>query len=427
MMKRRLRKKKKSLSGFLCADDGMALAMVAMISAILFIAVTALLYVVSQQGTTSSHMVKRTKAVQVADAGINAYMYELRFNDMYYKTNPTLGPKTTSEGVWTVTAAASGTGAVTLTSVGTLPNGTSSTVVATVRHPTFADYAILTGDDYSLGSGGTVNGDVRSNGNISNSGTITGDCTVPTGKSITGNKPGGTKIYGSVADFSQIMADLGKMKTLSQNEGTYFDDAGTYTSGGKTYSYLGYHVVFSNTTFSVYKVRQSGTPSAAGGTSYNQDTVGTYNIPDAGVICFDDTLYIEGTYSKPVTVACNVTTASTSQLIYVTNNLVRASGTTAVCGLIAQGDIRVAAWAPSNMTVNAALLSQGADLTTDSFNGSRNQLTILGSRAALHAVNMQGNYNTRTYTYDTQLRKTPPPSFPVIGTGELKIVTWNGG
>ncbi len=146
-------------------DSGLALVTVVAMSAIMFLLVTSVLTVVAFQSSQVSHEVLRTKAMHVADAGINAYLYELRRDPDFYVTTSTLGGTLAgSSDTWVVTATdTAGTMPLTLRSTGTLAStGTTRTVVATVRYPSLAEpkYTFLAYGDTTIYPGTTIHGDV---------------------------------------------------------------------------------------------------------------------------------------------------------------------------------------------------------------------------------------------------------------------------
>ncbi|NTW29097.1 MAG: hypothetical protein HGA39_07020 [Coriobacteriia bacterium] len=409
------------------ADDGMALATVVVISAILFMLVTTLLVVVAQQQLTTSHTVARAKALQVADSGIDAYLYHMRQNTTYYSTNPVLGPVATTEGMFTVTATPpTGNGPIILRSVGTIPSlGATKSIVASVRYPTFADYVFLYDTDISIGSEATIIGKVRSNRSIDNDGVITGACIAA--DSITGSGSFGSRQPDSpVIDFSSVLTDMGQMKTTAQGTSTYFASSGT----------RGYRVILNGMNFSVAKVTavNSSTGALTLGTATN------YSIPTAGILYFNDTIWLSGTYSTRVTVACGDTSVNDpgyatpvdDSAVFILDNLVPQDPYgTAVCGVVALGDISVPSWyssMPQDLTIQAALLSQAGGIHAD-WSSARNKdsFHLIGSRAQKGEggfVSGSMGFMSRVYEYDARLDTNPPPSFPVVRDGALKVSTW---
>ncbi len=123
----------------LASDAGFALAQVAAVSAILFVIATMLLALVVNQQIQSSHYAARTRTVHMADAGINAYLYELRRDPNFWVSNTVLGPRDLSDGTWQVWATPPQNNTpLTLRSVGTIPSAAASrTVVGNRSLPHF--------------------------------------------------------------------------------------------------------------------------------------------------------------------------------------------------------------------------------------------------------------------------------------------------
>jgi hypothetical protein len=106
--------------------------------------------------------------------------------------------------------------------------------------------------------------------------------------------------------------------------------------------------------------------------------------------------------------------------------------------LIAKGNIIVPCWyasVPAQMTLTAAMLSQSGRIYADTKQGLfRGQITITGSETYYDAnggfvtVTYNGipvsGFLARVYTYDQRLDDFPPPKYPVIQDGTLKVDTW---
>ncbi len=82
----------------LASDSGMALAIVMLMSAILFILATTVLMLVEYRGSRTESVTKRNQAMHIADAGINQYMYQLSQKYDFYQTHGVLGPVQMDDG-----------------------------------------------------------------------------------------------------------------------------------------------------------------------------------------------------------------------------------------------------------------------------------------------------------------------------------------
>ena len=411
-----------SVAASLRDDSGIAMVLVVGVSVILFLLATTILVVSSYLTMMTRAQEVRLKAVHVADAGLNAYLYELRRDPLYYVDHPVLGPTVQDDGSWIVTATAPTTvDALTLRAEGSLGSSPASvTVVATVRFPTFADYMFLSGTDINIGLGAVITGKVRSNGNIDNAGEITG-ATYAVG-TITGSGRFGTELpLGSQTrfpgdveiDFGQVSTDTEAMREAAVSAGSYLDASGS----------LGYRITITGTTYTAQKV----TGGMDDGNLHLDPTVLTRTIPPVGVIYVLGDAWVSGTYSTPVTV-CG------SNDIYVPNNYVPADMNSRVtAGLVARRNIIVPTFytsVPTSMTLTAALLAQTGtvygDLSTPTL---KDHMTINGSNAYstygyFVRSDLSRGWSTRTYTYDRRLDLYPPPRFPIVHEGSLKVNTW---
>ncbi len=404
----------------LASDSGIALTTVVTISTILFMLLTVLLMLVAAQLSGTELQAENTKATHMADAGLNAYLYELRRNPTFYTTQPTLGPTTLDDGEWTVTATPPLTpgGPLVLNATGTIPalNATRS-IVAEVRFPTYAEYMFLSDADLNIGADAVITGRVRSNGNITNAGRVTGRATAAgtVSTSGSGSFEDGYDAHQPGIDFSQVTVDMQVMRQTAEDSGTY------YANSGKS----GFKVVANGDRVQISRV--TGGLSSGNLTT---EAIALVNIPSSGVIYFNEDVWVSGTYSTKLTIA-------SSRDIYVDNDLkpvdIHSSDT---CGLVAQRNIIVPSWyphLPTNMTLTAAMLAQTGSIYGDYHNGvTKNKITITGSMAysdygyfALYSGNtVVAGFRERNYDYDPRLEVEPPPSYPRLRDGTLKVATW---
>ncbi len=142
-------------------------------------------------------------------------------------------------------------------------------------------------------------------------------------------------------------------------------------------------------------------------------------------------MWVSGSYDAKVTIG-------SSSDIYVPNNLVPVNqNSSATCGLIASNNIIVPYWypdVPSNMRITAAMLAQNGTIYADLKNGIIvSKITITGSMAYRqfgYFTQTSGNtvtagFRNREYSYDPRLDVDPPPMFPQIKDGSLKVTIWN--
>jgi hypothetical protein len=402
----------------LSSDLGMALTTVAVMAVILFLLATALLMLATNLISATESQTAVTKATHMADAGLNAYLYELRRNPTFYVTAPTLSGAL-EDGVWTVTAEPPGSpGApLVLRASGAIPSmETTNTVVAEVRFPTYAEYLFLTDADIDIGADAVIEGRIRSNGDITNKGVVTGHATAAGSITVLGSGvfQDGYEAFQPAVDFAQVTADLQAMKQVATDSGTYFA-----SSGGS-----GFYAQMSGSQVIVYKV--------TGGTStgvLSRTQIALATIPASGVLYFEEDVWVSGTYNAKVTIAGG-------RDIYIPDDLQpQNANSAATCGLVARRNIVVPSWypnLPNNMTVTAALLAQTGSVYGDLHSGvTKAKITISGSIAcaarpyfANSTSPPTAGFKTRTYSYDQRLEVEPPPMYPRLRDGSLGITTW---
>jgi hypothetical protein len=400
-------------------DAGSAFMTVMATTSILFVLATTLMLMVAYQTQTTGIRVGKVRATHVADAGVNAYLYILKNDPGAYETAPDTGWVAVS-GVekYRVTAVAPSRGTpLTLYSTGVAGDGTV-TIAATVRFPTFADYMFLSDASLTLEADAYIDGQVRTNGDIDNKGHILGKVSV--GGTATG---GGRFDQGYVTGvptvkFDQLTDDMVRMADAAVKSGSYLGASGA----------LGYRVTVTGATVTIAKITGGITTG-----DFVTVPVRTLTVPDSGVVYLADKVWVEGTYSVPLTIACESD-------MYLTGDYMPADvNSTVTSGLIARGNIIVPEWYRSvkeYMTVNAALLSQTGRVYADIKQGLiRERITITGAMAYFDSGGDFGSYDKWTgqpvsgfrqnvYTYDNRLNLYPPPMYPVIRDGSLKVDTW---
>jgi hypothetical protein len=290
-------------------------------------------------------------------------------------------------------------------------------IVATVRFPSFADYMFLSNEDINIGSAALINGQVRCNADIDNAGHITGKVTAAGNVTNTGVMDLGFLEHQAAVDFNQVLASMDDIMLSSKGNGSYFAASGAY----------GYRATVNGSAVTVAKITGGTTTGVL-----QTVAVTTINVPASGAIYFADNVWVSGSYSTPLTIVSD-------HDIYIPGNYVASdSASTVTGGLIAKGNIIVPSWyasVPQQMSLNVAMLSQSGRIYADTKQGVfRDRLTITGSETYYDAnggfvtVNSYGTpiagFLNRVYTYDQRLDQYPPPKYPVIQDGSLKVDTW---
>jgi hypothetical protein len=448
------------------ADDGIALATVMSIAAIIFILATTLIMIATQQAVSAGGQVQRNKALASADAGINDYLYNLSDDPDYWRSTPDRVGQSV-DASWTLHAERpGGVGPVVLTATGVTPQrgnipSTRRVVKASVQSPTFADYMFMLNTSCSFGSGALVKGNVRSNGSIANNGTITGNAYAHTTYSGGGTCQG--SVYQNYPTLSFAAVDFGKLQSIASTDNTDFSSLPEYEpiAGGLYRAFWGYDVKFTGAGGTITPIRTVDANTGARSlftTGTGDYAVRNFLIPTEGVLYFDYPIWVSGTYSAKVTVvtfsavhqstsdqsnvgssglndaktsAATVTNKANSAM-YLWDNLVPADPQSdQVCGVVARGDISVPSnydVMPSTLYLTCALLSTAGSVHADMASGqTKTKMHFEGAFASyldggFTSTNM--GFNTRDYWYDTRLNATPPPNFPPLGDGTLRVQSW---
>ncbi|MEK7618401.1 MAG: hypothetical protein AAB410_04625 [Patescibacteria group bacterium] len=413
--------------------------------------------------------VNREQAFDIAEAGVNYYQWRLaHFTTDYWDGNASTTPgpyihdyidKDTNQKIGEyslqITPPLPGSTIVTIKSTGYTTDNTKQKRTVTVRYgiPSLAQYGFLTHSYVSVGSATTFYGKFHSNSGIQFNGVgnapITsaktnytcqsGDGCSGTHAAIWGTAPASTQAFWqvSVPDilFSSFTGNFSDLENMATGQ------ADLPPSGS---GYYGYSLVFnSNATVSVYKVnglRTHGTGYDTLGQAHSEDidysSTGrvlqyTMTMPSSGVIFVKDNVWVEGVVNGRVTVAATkyTTTANQQAKIYIPNNITYlAKDGNHVLGLMAERNVLVTYYSPNDLEINAAMIAQNGAIQRFCFsNTTKNTLTVYGSissflRAAFYSYcSGYSGYQTRNYTYDSNLLYGPPPGYPLSSEGYQQI------
>ena len=460
-------------------ESGLALTTVVAMSAILFLLVTTLLTVVVFQASQVSKEITRNKAMHVADAGINAYMYELRRNPDFYLSTPTLSGTLENGDAWSVEASdTAGTMPLTLRSMGTLASsGATRTIVATVRYPGLAEpkYTYLAFGNNTIEPGTTIHGNVivqkpsastaailKLYGHVTGFARCYGNSPGPSGRidtvmgSYTGHADGGLQpFYQPTQDppldvDSQFAATKADLLARAQAAGTYFPRPNQPGVGAP-----GYWIELRGDYAVVWAGRGALVGGNAGdppGTNFpNKRSIapdGTFlpagqeyhwDLASHPVFYFFSDVYVSGTYSASVTI-CGV-----GERVWLYHNLTPSPlNGTATLGIVSDRDVGVPWYAstPTNLTVYAAIFAKAraifkgdplgavGDKVSFTFYGS---MTSGGAIAGSNSLQQYGStpyqflhgYAQMDIWFDNRLLANPPPGFPLltVGSTSRSIIT----
>jgi hypothetical protein len=245
-----------------------------------------------------------------------------------------------------------------------------------------------------------------------------------------------------VVDFGGITADLAVIKSEAQASGFYRANSGS----------LGYRVRFkTDGNFDLYRVTSyAGTGGCAnsgqagwGTWSVNaSNLLGTYDIPNNGLMFFEDHVFVDGQIDgeRVTLVAATLPdVVATRRNIIVNNDLLYTNyDGTDVIGLIAQQNFLVGLVSDTNLRIDAAVISQNGfsgrySYTTGSCGAhhTKTSLTLqgmIGTNIRYGFAYTSGGvfangYQTRNLNYDSLLLYGPPPNFP-LASDEYVTLSW---
>jgi hypothetical protein len=456
---------------------GFYLPLVLSLSAIVILITASIITLAYTNFQTVKHQTKSISAMNVAEAGINYYLWHLAKNDKDYCDGQscigsgTYGPyvhtyKDTDGNVLgsyslNISPPEGNGTTVKVTAVGETTSGEKRTLVATLGVPSFARYAFVSNTESWFGNTEQTKGPVHSNRGIHFDGTsddiVSSAVQTYTPTSCFGGDghthngiwgTGGPQSYWNFPvpsiDFNAITTDLNTLATQAQASNSYFPTL-VDNRGRKTYS--GYAIQLNaNNTYRLGYVTASrddggSSGSCAAHSRYNslmqnvqwESTV--RNMPSSGVIFTADNLWVWGTVDTRLTIASGrlPENASTYTNIFLQNDITYTSKDGhASLGLISQSDIVVNSSSENDLVLNAFLMSQKGKVFRPYYPGNTKTLiTIYGGVAAnswwtWNWVNSGGSvisgYRNTVQEYDSHLALDPPPSFPK--TGSFAILSW---
>lgn len=459
------------------SQKGYLLATILVFALVIIIMTTALIYTTLNQKKHFQASREKASARQVAEAGINYYLWHLVQNKEDY-TDDTghAGPyihdykdsSGTKVGTYSleITPPQTGENYATVTSTGQLTGSPEVKIIeARIGIPNFARYALLSTDDIWFGPDEDSYGPVHSNIGVRHQGEAFNNIITASQETYyctsgscgqQGWHPGvwcddypacsllhsGYSFPVPPIDFNKITADLAQMKIDAQADGIYFN-----SSGAK-----GYRIVLNQTDFQLYRVTQT---KCAQQNSCNVQTqmgwarvadditaetlLGTYDFPNNGIVFVEDNLWIQGQINNAqltFAAARFPDTASTNASIVINNDLLYTNydGTDKI-GLIAQKFITLPKISPNDLEIDAAMISQHGVIEWHNYpNTIYQKIKVHGAMATNGGlvwtwvaggstpVIVTSGYRETITEYDEYLNFGPPPSFPT--TGAYSILFW---
>ena len=406
---------------------------------------------------------RRITSMSIAEAGVNYYLWHLAHENTDYcdgMTCPAVGGDG-SYGPFThnytdgdgkisgsydlfITPPGRGSSITTVKSIGKVfGTNTTRTVITTIGMPSFTKYTLLVNNsELWVGNGEKIEGSVFVNKNgVRNDGEITKDVSSTeetyTSGMFGGSHPGiwGSGVIGGTKflpvptiDFTQLDVDMLTLrnKARDEHEGDYYPSSG---SGN-----VGYHLTLKADSYEVRKVKKYDNKDL----NITQELSATsYSYPTAGVIFFEDNVWIEGTVNnKQVTIITAVPGASgaNKKRIIIPGNIkyTNYDGKDKI-GLITQTDILLTRNAPTNLEIDAAMIAKDGVIKINDYNEKKNSIKVYGSMAHNTGLIWTYCYNAPTCTNYSGYKTTqtvmdehnilnPPPKFPLTGT--YAILSW---
>lgn len=426
-----------------------------------------------------------TEALQIAEAGINYYKWHLAHNEEDFKNgkdwccnnNPSstaascggaCGPyreaykdydgNEIGEFSLLITPPAVGSTIMQVESVGKTgaDNTVSRTIIAKLGKRSLATYSFLSNSPIWIGEEESTSGPLHSNGGIRFDGSCDAEVTSAVasynGSSANhgfyGTKPG---IWGSTdpdvtkywsfpepnIDFDLFTVDMAKMKTQAQADGKYLAPSNKD----------GYKIIFQqNGTYKLYRVDSTSQPvkyiNDNGGEARDYEgsnkttLLGTFNMPQNGLIFTEDDVWVEGVVNGRVTLAASRFSQDSGEYtrIIINNNLTYvARDGSSVLGLMAEGDVLVPRHAPGYLTIDAVMLSQKGHVYAREYalHAVKQKIEVYGSIITdlfwtwsyVNGSYHVDGYNTTVTIYDNHLTYSPPPFFPT--EENFEIISWS--
>jgi len=477
----------------------------------------------------SSNIVKRDQALNIAEAGINYYLWHLSHNSSDYKDgnttpttpDPTLGygpykhnyidSNANTTGTYTlwINPQGGGSSVIDVRSIGQI-NGSeiTRTIDAKIGIPSFASYAVNSDSALWFGNTETADGPVHSNTGIrldgSSTATVSSSNTtyVPSGSlGGDGQSHPGVWCNSSVTtpvncntrdksswqypvtsvDFNQVSSSLCSMKktAFAANSSTSSlatqSNACSQTPSTLTNTYLpqrsgsysstqGYLIELnSNGTYNLYKVNGENDQNRPYTSALSLQSVATnISIDSSGVIFAEDNVWVRTNpnFHGRVSIGAGRLVGSNNATINIVDNLLYSTKSGAdTIGLVAQGDVLIAPYAPPasgsfNYEVDAAIISESGNVEYPVAYKTNNNKCTWGWTNNNQNFNFYGSISTRldwtwtwligsacgnsvynasqnayisgilnnTTSYDYNLQYSPPPNFPL--TSGYNILSW---
>lgn len=509
-------------------SNGFAMPMVLAFIVIMSILSVALLTMVQYNLFVANNNTERQQAFNIAEAGINYYLWHLSHNPNDFKDgkstpaspDPELGygpyvhdyiddnaKKTGTYTLW-IKPQGGGSTIATVRSIGKVKNtNTIRTIEAQLGVPSFANYVVNSDSALWFGNTETADGPVHSNEGIRMDGLSVTDVTSGNSNYVPSNELGGdgyshpgvwckSTVVSPVncntrnksdwrypvasIDFNQISGSLCTIKkeafaahSSTANLATK-TNACSQTPSTRTSTYIpqrassynqsrGYFIQLNPSgTYDLYNVNGENDTRANYSAALTLQPIAT-NIPidSSGILYVEDNVWVRTNpnFSGRVSIAAGRLANSNNATITIADNVLYSTKNGSdVIGLIAEGDVSIAPYAPPtygsfNFEINAAIISQSGSVRYPVYYKTNTSRCTRGWTGNNQTYTFYGSVSTRlkwtwtwlisgscgdsvyqpgqgyisgilnnTTKYDYNLLYAPPPSFPLASTYD--ILSW---
>ena len=386
---------------------------------------------------------RTTKALHVAEAGINNYLWHLNSDEDYYatQTHPAQGQDEEGSDRWVdfedgkyhldVTLPQEGDSVITIESTGKVFNPeVNRTIKVELRKKSFLSYLYFTDAERSeTGSeiwwitGDVVRGDLHTNGDLRISGTPVFEGAVTVSGQIVegwGYNPDFQKEYQVGVQPLQLPPGNNQLKEEAQSHGYYYYGETTIT------------------------LNSNGSMNVSNNNDLSTGPTGTVWPPRNGIIYVDGqtdsrnprrntngNAFLSGTLSGRLTVAAK-------NNVYITDNLVYRNQTEDsqdMLGLVAENFVYVDKNAPNNIEIHAAILAINHSFGVEDYQSppAKGTLSIKGAIIQKFRGPV-GTFNSRTmrkisgysknYSYEKRMKNHQPPYFVEPVNASFEQVSW---
>lgn len=326
------------------------------------------------------------------------------------------------------------------------------TVSATIGQQTVSSYQLITNDNLSIAQGSIYRGAIHSNSGIKFNGTAY-NIVQSARQSYYDLDEQETKdgVWTSIEneeevflagkeypvlpiDFNKISEQLSNLKQLASSNGQFFSETAVN----------GYYIKLrNNDSFDLYTVDEISNACTYAQTTVqtwdivNSSFIGNYSFPNNGIIFVEDNLWIDGEIeTAELTIAAAKLPAISGQFknVFINNDLTytNKNGQDTI-GLISQNNVIIGLQSENDLEINAALIAEHGKFyrpyypsSCDATNYLQDNLTLFGSlvQNSQHVVYDSGSgYENFNFYFDTSLINSPAPSFPSFG--QNSIIKWD--